>query len=422
MTASVPGVIAWPVIAWMLITLAARYRWCRTNLYDTYYTNLMALLMLAQLLREHAVEVALSRSALMTVTTAQQLSLAAVALACTEFIGFTMLWAGRSEAETRRVHRYYRAAAVVLCLAFLVAATRARIAGQLLEVAGGWDTILASSFYLAMIFVLAGRATWMFAAELRKSSQNREFLLASGGLVLAIVTAAGCLEALVLPITDQLGWTNTLKFRLWLHGAEFFYVAVFAFIFGAVPLVTKLLCYLGIDPTSRAWKRLEPLRLSLIAAVPEGRFGVEQDGRRFQKTTLELHQTVIEIRDAILQLRPYFRDSTPHQPSWLREVNSAPARERDAATYAFELAHAVKAKTAGVTPGPTGTATIMRSRSTTLDEEVAELLALAKWWHPARAAVEQFNPGPINRSRRPRPSGAPPIPAADDPQALCSGK
>jgi hypothetical protein len=390
MTSTVPGIIAWPVITFMAITLAARWRWCRTNLYDTYYNNLMAWIMLAQLLREHDVEVVMSRSALMTVTTAQQLVYVAIIFASTEFIGFTMLWANPSPVETRRGHRYYRLAAVILSVAYLVAATRARVNGQTLEIAGGWGAILAWSFCVAMILVLAARAVWMFAAELGKSSQSRDLLLAVGGLLLGVGIAAGCLEALVLALTDQLGWTNALKFRLWFHGFEFFFVAVVAFIFGAVPLAVRLLCWLGLDRTSRAWNKLDALRLSMTTAVPESSFNLDHGDYRFQKTTLQLHQTVVEIRDAILQLRPYFRDLAPHELAGFFPANSVPTRERDAATQAFELAHAVKAKIAGATPGLPDVTTMARSRSTTLDEEVAELLTLAKWWKPACAATGQL--------------------------------
>lgn len=390
MTSTVPGIVAWPVITFMAIILAARLRWCRTNLYDTYYNNLMAWVMLAQLLREHDVEVVMSRSALMTVTTAQQLVYVAIIFASTEFIGFTMLWTNLSPVETRRGHRYYRLAAVVLCVAYLAAATRARVAGQTLEVAGGSSAVLAWCFCVTMILVLAARAGWMFAAELGKSTQRRELLLAVGGLLLGVGIAAGSLEALVLAMTDQLGWTNALKFRLWFHGFEFFVVALVTFIFGTVPLAVKLRCYLGLDPTSRAWHKLDALRLSLTTAVPESSFNLDHGDHRFQKTTLQLHQAVIEIRDAILQLRPYFRDLAAHELAGFFRANSVPAGERDAATRTVELAHAVKAKIAGATPGLTDMTTRVRSRSTTLNEEVAELLTLAKWWESACAATGQL--------------------------------
>jgi hypothetical protein len=391
MTAIVPSVIAWPAITFMVILLAARWRWCRSNLYEAYFTNLMAFLLLAQLLRDPNVEAVVSRSALVTVTTAQQLGFAAMIFAGTEMIGFTTLWTRLSPVEARRSHRYYRLAAVILCVAYLAAATRARVAGQTLEVSGGWDAILAWTFYLTMILVLGARIIWMFASELPKSTHNREILLAAtGGLILGIVVLTVSMEALVLAMTDQLGWTNTVDGRLWFHGFLFFYVALAAYLLGAVPLAVKLRAYLGLDPISRNWKRLQPLLLSLTTVVPESSFDLEHDDHRSRKTTLQLHQTVIAIRDAILRLRPYFRDIAPPELTQFLNANSVPTCDQDAATRALQLAHAARAKTAGATPSPTDMALVVRSRSTTLDEDAAELLKLAKWWKPAYAATEEF--------------------------------
>ncbi|MGV0071105.1 hypothetical protein ACRU44_25585 [Mycobacterium colombiense] len=113
------------MITIMAIVLAARFRWCRANLYQTYLNNVMAWLLLAQLLRERKVEAVLVKGAVLTVTAAQQLSCVAMILACGEFIGFTMLWNKVSPEETRRSHRYYRLAAIALSVAFLGAGTRA---------------------------------------------------------------------------------------------------------------------------------------------------------------------------------------------------------------------------------------------------------------------------------------------------------
>jgi hypothetical protein len=391
MTAAVPGVIAWPVLTFMAIVLAARFWWCRTNLYETYFTNLMALLLLAQLLRDPNAEKVLSGSALITVTTAQQLGFAAMIFAATEMIGFTTLWTRCSPVEARRSHRYYRLAAVILCVAYLVAAARARIAGQTLEVSGGWDAILAWTCYLTMIVVLGARIIWMFASELPKSTRNREIWLAAiGGLILGIVVLTVSMEALVLAVTEQLGWTYTIGFRLWFHGFLFFYVAFSVYLLGAVPLAVRLRAYLGLDPISRNWKRLQPLLLSMTTVVPESSFDLEHNDNRSRKTTLQLHQAVIAIRDAILRLRPYFRDMSPHELAQFLSAYSVPTREHDAATRALQLAHAARAKAAGATPSPTDMDLVVRSRSTTLDEDAAELLKLARWWKPAYAATEEL--------------------------------
>lgn len=378
MTSTVTGIIAWPVITLMVIVLAARLRWCKANLYDTYFNNVMAWLLLAQLLRERGVEGVLSRSALMTVTTAQQLSCVAMDLACVELIGFTRLWERRSPAEMRRSQCYYRLAAIVLSVAFLVAATIARVAGQTLEVSGGWDAILALGLYLTTIVVVLARFTWMFTSEMRKAADKREFLLALAGILFAFVTAAACLEAPTLAVTDQLGWTHSVELRLWLHGSEFFWQAVFVYILGAVPLAVRLHSYLGRDRVSRSWNSLQSLRLSMTTVVPQVRFNLEHDNGRFQKTAL--------------QLRPYVRNIAPHERARFLAAYSVPTREHGVAADALELAHAAKAKTAGAKPEPSCTALVVRGRTKSLDEEAADLLALAKWWTPACAAAEQFTP------------------------------
>lgn len=406
MTSTIPGIVAWPVIAIMAMLLAARFRWCRANLYQTFFNNVMAWLLLAQLLRERRVEAMLSSSALMNVTTAQQLSCVAMILACGEFIGFTMLWNRISPEATRRSHRYYRLAAVVLSAAFLVAGTRARVAGQPFEVSGGWDAVLALSLYLTIIVILVAWLLWMFGSELLRATDTRELLLAAAGVLAVVLTAAACLEALVLAVSDQLGWSNTVAFRMRVHGFEFLWMAVIVYLFGAVPLAVRLHSYLGLDRVSRTWRGLQPLRLSMTAVVPESSFnlehglehdGLEHDGlehadRRFQKTTLQLHQTVIEIRDAILQLRHYVRAAAPGELAQFFQAYSVPDDERDCATSAFELAHAAKAKAAGdklETPDPV---VAVNSRSTSLYEEAADLSALAKWWTAASAATEQVIP------------------------------
>jgi hypothetical protein len=407
MTSTIPGIVAWPVIAIMAMLLAARFRWCRANLYQTYFNNVMVLLLLAQLLRERRVEGMLSRSALMNVTTAQQLSCVAMILACGEFIGFTMLWNRISPEATRRSHRYYRLAAVLLSAAFLVAGTRARVAGQPFEVSGGWDAVLALSLYLTIIVILVARLLWMFGSELLRATDTRELVLAAAGVLAVVLTAAACLEALVLAVSDQLGWSNTVAFRMRVHGFEFLWMAVIVYLFGAVPLVVRLHSYLGLDRVSRTWKGLQPLRLSMTAVVPESSFNLEHDDlehddRRFQKTTLQLHQTVIEIRDAMLQLRHYVRATAPDELARFFQTYSVPTDERDSATNAFELAHAAKAKVAGDRPETPDQAVVVNSRSTSLYEEAANLSALAKWWTAALAATEQVIPaGPKMGSGQP---------------------
>lgn len=389
MISSVPAVIAWPVIVTMAVLLVGRYWLCRTNSYDTYYNNLMAFVLVAQLLREGSVEDILSRGALMSPTTAQQMAFVAMVFASTELIGFTMLWNGLPPEQARRQHRYYRAAAIISCICFLVAATRARLAGQTLEVSGGWDAIWAWVFYLIILLVMAARFVWMFANELKRASNRRERLLAASGLTLGTMTALGCLEALISALTDQLGWTSTVMFRLWLHGFEYFGIAVFVYVLGAIPLVVRLLSRLGLDPVSRSSRKLQPLWRAMTSVVPESRFNIEQVDPGGRITTLALHQTVIEIRDAFLRLRPYFGEVDPREVATFLSTHSVPTRRCGAATQAFQLACAARARSAGLTPKSPSAVTVLGSPSTTLDGEVAALVKVAKWWTLAWAATQR---------------------------------
>ena len=91
--------------------------------------------------------------------------------------------------------------------------------------------------------------------------------------------------------------------------------------------------------------------------------------------------------DAILQLRPYFRDVPPAEAEDF--TTHVPARHRQGAIDALQLARAVQAKAAGATPAPIDASVVLNSRSTNLDEETAELLRLARWWPHAEAAATQ---------------------------------
>ncbi|MCV7339854.1 hypothetical protein MHAE_05637 [Mycobacterium haemophilum DSM 44634] len=385
MSSTVPGAIAWPFITFMAIIVVARYRWFNNNLYGRYLNNTLALALLAQLLHEHLVQDTLS----MAPADAQQLYGAVVGFVGTEFIGFTLLWTGLSAAKTRKKHRYYRLAALVLCAAYLICGTGARALGEPLEVAGGWDRVAAWTFGMTMLLVLAVHLVWRSVLELRTVAQRRERLIAISTLLLGALLALTCLQDMGLPIADQLGWTNTADYRLRFHRSINFYTAAGVCMIAAVPCLMKLLGCLGLDPISRSWRKLQPLRQSMRTAVPECAFDLDIDDHRHLKTTLQLHQTVVEIRDAILQLRPYCREMPRHHlVGFLGKANTVPAREHDAAIEALHLAQAVRAKAAGATPEPREVALIGVSRATNLEEEVTGLLKLAKWWPAAYATSE----------------------------------
>lgn len=396
MTSTVPGWIAWPVIAAMMITLAVRYTWFNQTLYDNYLSNTLAWMLATQLLREHAVEQLLSKAALISVTLAQHLSMATMSFIAAEFMGFVALWSHLSpnatelspEAtqDTRRRQRYHRSAALFFAVAFLAVTTRARINGQVLELAGGWDNVLAWALFAAMPVTLSAQMTTMCIAEFRRHrATRRERLLSVGAALIAAVVGINCLVALALAIFEELGWVHSIDYRLKTHPVYFFLVAAGTMLAAATPCVLALIARMGSDQTSRNWRQLQRLRSDMNIAVPGTAFELRGQPAGRRKTVLQLHQTTVEIRDAILQLRPFFRPVDPGLREQFLQGHSVPKDQHDDAIFALQLAAALRAKADG-DPGSTEVdpATTARSRSTNFDEEIAELLRISRWWLQAQ--------------------------------------
>lgn len=386
-----PGVIAWPFIAFMTLVLLGRYRWYNNNLYEKYFNNTLAFLLAAQILREHLVQNLLVRTSFMTMPGTWQLGTAVLGYSFTEFIGFSLLWSGMSETETRRKHRYYRLAAVLLIAAFLICGTRARLTHTPLEFLTGWDSVTTLTCLTTMLMVLATLLIWNSGRELRSAGSRRERLIAGSTLAMGLVGVWAVLQEAALQIFDQLGWTHTADYRQQSHAAGLFFGILAPFVIAAVPLAMKSLSSLGLDPVTRSWRKLQPLRQAMRTVVPECVFDLDVDEPGRRKSELQLHQSVVEIRDAILRLRPYYRAvPNPDLTSVLGGPNAIPARDRDAVIAALRLAHAARAKAAGSTPAPLDvvSAPIIASRAATLEQEAAELVAVARWWPAAYTATE----------------------------------
>lgn len=403
-SSTVPGIIAWPLIVFMTLVLVGRYRWFNTNLYARYFNNMLGFLLVAQVLREHLVQNMLVRTSFVSMAGTWQLSAAVLGYSYTELIGFSLLWSGMSEAETRRKHRYYRLAAVLLVAGLLICGTRARRAGEPLEFTTGWESLTTLTCLTTMEVVLATRVIWNSLRELRTVSNRRERWIALSLLAMALVAIVIVLQEAALQIFDQLGWTHTAKYRQQSHAGGLFFGLLAPFVIAVLPLATKLLGFFGLDPITRSWGKLQPLRQAMRTVVPEYVFDFDDDEPGRRKSQLQLHQTVIEIRDAIVRLRLYFREIPEQDRSrFLDEPNAVPARDRATAIAALRLAQAVRAKAACVMlqPPDVNSAPIVSSRAATLEEEAAELMKLAKWWPAAYAATEDIRESAVNTKASP---------------------
>lgn len=404
MTSSVPGWLAWPLVVAMAAVIAVRYRWFNTTLYDTYFNNTLLLMLIAQLLRERVAEDLLDRNRLLSITAAQHLSLLLVFFMAGEFMGFITRWSGLSPEQTRARHRYHRLAATVLAAAFFAVTTRARIHGQLLEVSGGWDNVIAWGLYAVLPVALAMQIISMCMREIRRpDAKQRERIVAGSAIPIAVAIGITTTVAMFLELFEELGWAHTLDYRLTTHAYIFFWEAIGTAAVAAIPIVLAVVAYLGWDSTSRMRCRLQRIRSDMLTAVPDAGFEIAFNSCGRRKTALELHQTTVQIRDAILRLRPYYPGlGGTESAAFLREY-SVPPKQNAEAVAALQLAAAVRAKDGGVGPSTEATE-IVRSRSTTLDEETRELLALSRWWPRARAYVDQLSETPptptVNDQRR----------------------
>ncbi|MBN7437854.1 DUF6545 domain-containing protein [Mycobacteroides abscessus] len=404
MTSSVPGWLAWPLVVAMAAVIAVRYRWFNTTLYDTYFNNTLLLMLIAQLLRERVAEDLLDRNRLLSITAAQHLSLLLVFFMAGEFMGFITRWSGLSPEQTRARHRYHRLAATVLAAAFFAVTTRARIHGQLLEVSGGWDNVIAWGLYAVLPVALAMQIISMCMREIRRpDAKQRERIVAGSAIPIAVAIGITTTVAMFLELFEELGWAHTLDYRLTTHAYIFFWEAIGTAAVAAIPIVLAVVAYLGWDSTSRMWCRLQRIRSDMLTAVSDAGFEIAFNSCGRRKTALELHQTTVQIRDAILRLRPYYPGlGGTESAAFLREY-SVPPKQNAEAVAALQLAAAVRAKEGGVGPSTEATE-IVRSRSTTLDEETRELLALSRWWPRARAYVDQLSETPptptVNDQRR----------------------
>lgn len=392
MTSTIPGWIAWPVIASMAIILALRYTRFNNGFYDNYLNNTLAWMLITQLLREHLVEQLLARAALMSITLAQHLSMATMSFIAAEFMGFVTTWAGLPAEEMRRRQRHHRLMAIAFVTAFLAVTTRSRVNGQILEIAGGWDNVLAWALFSAMPVTLSILMSRMCVTEFRRqSAAPRERLLSVGAAIIAAIVGVNCLAAVLMAALEELGWAHTIDYRLKTHPVFFFLVAAGTAAAAAVPCVLALSARLGLDETSRSWRQLQRLRSDMTKAVPESMFELKNDDQRHrQKTMLQLHQTSVEIRDAMLQLRPYFHAIDPSLQTRFLQTHAIPASHCEEAIFALQLAAAVHRKATAGEDAETSAVDptlIAKSRSASLDEEIAELLRISRWWPHAQTAT-----------------------------------
>ena len=343
-------------------------------LIDRYLNHVLTLVLFCNLLRERSIEEFFATHHIIAATTAQSLSVVAGNLAFIEFLGFVMLWSGSPPQMTRRHHRYHRLLGIVLVPAFLAGAYRIRPAEGVWEV-HGWDVVLTLLLFQIIPSPVVFQTLRLGLREfVRPNVARRELVVASCfiGVSLAILGSGlgGLWNMMVfhgqLPAASSGYFTFELSLVLFTHAA--------------VPIVRALIARAGLDGTTRRWRDLQELQKALATAAPESVSVVTPSSpRRRQKTVLELHQSVIQIRDGMLALRPYSREIADEEAAGFLRRYAVPVGQRDAAVQAWGIAEAIRAREGGNKPN-SGGVTFGKSSTADLEQEVAELVRVSKWW------------------------------------------
>lgn len=391
MTSPIPAVLAWPVLAGVSIVLAGRWWLLRDNDVDRLINRALSAALAGLLLREgwfeHLLTLLLPFSDADTVNVARQLSFGAILLTVSGIYGIAQLWAGADTEQIWQRQRRYDLVALGATIIILIAGTPARREDQLIDQTLGWPAVVAwTAFYLplAATAVLVGRVSVreMRTADDTTTWRERAVYL----LVLGIAVGIG-IDSIATPIvtarevlTGQGSGDPEMHTKAW----TFFLATLFAAAAVALPLVSTTLVRTGWDRTGRYCRRLQPLWQDLTAAVPEIVLDLPRDEHGRVEPATRLHRMMIEIRDALLNLRRYSQD----------EENFAPA---DPQLAVRTIASAIIAKQAGEQPSlrTTSPRPHIHSGPRDLTAELRELLALAEAWSHAQDLPNARGDNPI---------------------------
>jgi hypothetical protein len=142
----------------------------------------------------------------------------------------------------------------------------------------------------------------------------------------------------------------------------------------------------------RAYRHLEPLWLALSRANPEIMLEPPRlrllDAWSPWRSDFRLYRRVIEIRDAIQRLRPYFDPELAADIRRRDEQAGLPEAQIDVTVAAAQLTSALREKTAGRTATGRSPAGVAAPDDSSLDAELAVLLPLARIFARRSSAPE----------------------------------
>ncbi|MGV9638087.1 MAB_1171c family putative transporter [Nocardia rhamnosiphila] len=389
MTSPVSGLIAWPVLIALLLSLAGRWWLLRDTPTQQLANRALTAAVAALLLREGSVQQLLAAvlpfAASDTINVARQISFGGILLTVTNIYGIAKLWSGAAPEQTWQRQRRYDAIALTATVIILVAGTPARLSDQLIDEALGWPAVVAwIAFYLPVgaAALLVGRVSIqeMRTADDTTTWRERVVYLVILGIALAIA-----IDSILAPITtasEVLRGEPSSDPQMHLKALTFFVAAIFAGSVAAVPLVSTLMAITGFDRTGRYCRRLRPLWQDLTAAVPEIVLDMPRDRSGRIEPASRLHRMTIEMRDSLMHLKRYTEDPADDIAD-------------DPYAYAQLVAEAIAAKRSGHQPAARTAMPrydVETGQDNDLTADFRQLLALADAWPHARKLTTTARP------------------------------
>ncbi|MGW4325542.1 MAB_1171c family putative transporter [Nocardia sp. NPDC004573] len=371
-----PGVIAWPVIGYATVLIAGRLLLCRDTIADQFLNRIFLWCLLSLLLFRCTWTSGVT-------SLAQLLALGCLVMMSMYILGLAQFWDADSDvAAIWRRQRTYCYMAVVAAVAILVAGAHARAAGRSVDIGLGLHGMVLGIAFGVPMAVCASTLMCAGLRELRRSelATERIFCFAQIACCTFILTnqAVSTTQALT-------GWPDLGP---QLPRVEFITVVCFliSMTFAAVPLGTWLIESGGLDRSGRACRRLQPLWRDLTAAVPEIVLSPDTDAPSRTIPDTRLLRMTVEIRDALLHLRPYFPEELDGSST------KGGLSHSGVADYARRLALAVQVRQAGGPPTSSEAIPQLSSAARNFDTDLRYLLDLAQAWPHARAAIAGDEP------------------------------
>ncbi|MFI9633098.1 MAB_1171c family putative transporter [Nocardia sp. NPDC051929] len=371
MAASIPGIIAWPVVGFVAAVFAGRWLLVRDTIVDRLLNKLFGWGLLSLLLYRCGMTPGIA-------SLAHQLALGCTVMSSMCLQGIVRIWAlGAEPAAIRRRHRVCCTLAVASTAAILLAGTSARQDGRLVELTLDTEGVVVWTAFGLPLLLNVWLLARMCAHELRAGGIGLAGKLVCGTLIwAATLFGANLVLSTVWVVT---GWQGLGAQMVRVETTVTLCLLVDATLV-AIPLVQTLLAMAELDRAGRAGRRLRPLWRDLTTAVPEIVLRPAAGEQADPET--RLMRMTVEIQDALLQLGRY-------APTSAMAGSGCPLTD-----YAHQVAYAALAREAGAAPIGSSPARLPVP-APDFDAGLRQLLDLARVWPVARAAAGERVPSAV---------------------------